>query len=92
MHLSTTIEGAHAIRAFGKNQDFIEEFHDYLDKQTAAWTLLIATYCWVSQKVDTLVSIIILASVIAGLVVPGKVEFLTAQFQFVYLWLNCGNI
>ena len=59
-HLSMTMEGQVVIRAFGKQEQFLQTFMQYVDKQSAAFSVLISTYTWTSERMDFLVSLAII--------------------------------
>ena len=67
-HLTLTIEGSSVIRAFNKENIFIERFMQYVDSQTAAYTMLVATYTWTSERLDFLVALAISSCILTGFV------------------------
>jgi ATP-binding cassette subfamily C (CFTR/MRP) protein 4 len=53
-HISMTLQGLSTIRAYGKEDMVINQFHDYHNKQTQAWYLYIISSRWFGLRVDTI--------------------------------------
>jgi ATP-binding cassette subfamily C (CFTR/MRP) protein 1 len=59
--LSESLNGSSTIRAFGKQDDFIEQNTEFLNKNVLSNQILMATWCWYGIRMD-FVSIILMVS------------------------------
>ena len=56
-HISATIQGLSCIRAFHKQQKFLNKFHYYQNEHTKAWYIKIMVSRWFGMRIDLIGSL-----------------------------------
>lgn len=73
-HISMTLQGLSTIRAYRRQSDNLELFHEYQNYHTQAWYTYIVSSRWFSMRVDSISSIFVISVAFISIPLAGSLN------------------